>query len=166
MRPLVEAQSLLAQRGVPIELMLAGEPDPENPTSITQSELEAWNREPGITWLGHVEDISDVWAQSHIAALLSRREGLPKSLLEAAAFARAMVATDVPGCREIAVAEQTGLLVPVDDAKAAADAIERLAHDHSLRLRLAGNARALVEQRLSAREIGKQTVAVYQALSC
>jgi glycosyltransferase involved in cell wall biosynthesis len=163
-RPLIEAHRLLRRRGVEIELLLAGEPDPENPTSITQSELEAWDTEPGITWLGHVENIEDVWAQAHISVLLSRREGLPKSLLEAAAFQRAMVATDVPGCREIAIQGETALLVPTDDAGAAADAVARLANDEGQRLAYAAHARRLVVERLSAREIGRQTVAVYEAL--
>ena len=164
-RPLVEAHRLLRRRGIAIELLLAGEPDPENPTSITAEELTAWAREPGITWTGHVENIADVWGKSHIAVLPSRREGLPKSLLEAAAFQRAMVATDAPGCREIAIAGKTGLLVPVDDAQALADAIAKLAQDTEKRLAFAAAARALVEERLSARDIGRQTVKVYDAVA-
>lgn len=164
-RPLVEAHRLLKQRGIEIELMLAGEPDPENPTSITAGELSNWAREPGITWLGHVENIADVWARSHIAVLPSRREGLPKSLLEAAAFQRAMVATDAPGCREIVLHDKTGLLVPIDDANALAAAIADLCSDTAKRLQLAANARALVETQLSARDIGRQTVKVYDAVA-
>ncbi|MDX2204676.1 MAG: glycosyltransferase family 4 protein [Hyphomicrobiaceae bacterium] len=164
-RPLVEAFRLLRRDGLAIELLLAGEPDPENPTSITAAELAAWSAEPGITWAGHVEDIADVWARSHIAVLPSRREGLPKSLLEAAAFARAMVATDAPGCREIVVHGETGLLVPVDDATALAAALRQLARDEPRRLAMARNARRLVEERMSARDIGRQTIAVYDAVA-
>lgn len=164
-RPLVEAHRLLRQRGIAVELLLAGEPDPENPTSVTASELSAWASEPGITWAGHVENIADVWAQCHIAVLPSRREGLPKSLLEAAAFQRALIATDAPGCREIAIPGRTGLLVPVDDAPALAAAIADLAANPARRLAFAVNARALVEERLSARDIGRQTLEVYAAVA-
>ena len=98
------------------ELRIAGTPDPANPASVTQDEAAGWVHEPGVAWAGHVEDISDFWANAHVAALPSRREGLPKSLLEAAACGRPLIATDVPGCREIVRAGETGLLVPVDDA--------------------------------------------------
>ncbi len=96
--------------------------------------------------------------------LASRREGLPKSLLEAAACGRAMVATDAPGCREIAIEGVTALTVPVDDAPALASAMEKLAGDADLRQRFAANARALVESRFSAEAIGKETVALYDSI--
>ena len=119
----------------------------------------------GITWLGHVADISEVWARANFAVLASRREGLPKSLLEAGACGRAMVATDAPGCREIAIAGETALTVPVDDAAALADAMAKLASDAQLRERFGANARALVERKFSAAAIGRETVALYQSLS-
>ena len=100
-RTLIEAHRLLRERGSNVELLIAGTPDPANPASVSAQEAAGWSREPGITWLGHVEDISALWARAHIAVLPSRREGLPKSLLEAAACGRPMIATDVPGCREI-----------------------------------------------------------------
>ena len=89
-------------RGRPIRLLIAGEPDPANPASIPPAEIENWSRRTGIELLGQVDDIREVWKRAHIAVLPSRREGLPKSLLEAAACGRPIVATDVPGCREIA----------------------------------------------------------------
>ena len=106
-RTLINAHRLLRQRGSNVELLIAGTPDPANPTSVSEQEAAAWNREPGITCLGHVEDISALWGRSHIAVLPSRREGLPKSLLEAAACGRPMIATDVPGCREIVLSGES-----------------------------------------------------------
>jgi glycosyltransferase involved in cell wall biosynthesis len=163
-RALIEAHRILRRDGAAVELLLAGEPDPENPTSIPRAELEAWAREPGVTWAGHVADIGDLWARSHIAVLPSRREGLPKSLLEAAACGRPMVATDAPGCREVAIPDRTGLLVPVDDAPALAAALSRLAADKDLRARLGAEARRLAVERFSATAIGAQTVALYRSL--
>lgn len=158
------AYALLRARGKPIELLLAGDCDPENPGSLSAKEMQDWVGQAQFTWLGHVNDISQVWKCAHIAVLPSRREGLPKSLLEAAACGRPMVATDVPGCREIARQGETALLVPVDDAAALAEALERLAEDPDLRRRFGQAARKLVETAFSADEVGRQTVALYEAL--
>ena len=100
-------------------------------------------------------DIREVWARAHFAVLASRREGLPKSLLEAAACGRAMVATDAPGCREIAIEGETALTVPVGDASALAAAMAKLAGDPGLRKRFGANARRLVESKFSAEAIGR-----------
>jgi glycosyltransferase involved in cell wall biosynthesis len=163
-RTLVAAHRLLRRQDLAIELVLAGTPDPENPTSIGRAELEAWGREPGITCAGHVSDIAGLWRQSHIAVLPSRREGLPKSLLEAAAAGRPLVASDAPGCREVAIDGATGLLAPVDDAAGLAAALARLAGDAALRARLGANARRLAVERFSAAAIGRQTAALYCSL--
>ena len=100
-----------------------------------------------------------------IAVLPSRREGLPKSLLEAAACGRPLIATDVPGCREIAITEKTGLLVPVDDPAALAAAMERLARSSQQRIRFGVAARRLVDERFAGDLIGKAIVELYQACS-
>jgi glycosyltransferase involved in cell wall biosynthesis len=161
-RTLIVAHRLLHKRGLSVELLIAGTPDPANPASVTDAEAASWNSEPGTTCLGHVRDIAGLWARAHIAVLPSRREGLPLSLMEAAACQRAMIASDVPGCREIVIHEQTGLLVPVDNAAALADAMERLANAPELRARYAGAARALVVEKFAADIIGAQTVVLYR----
>jgi glycosyltransferase involved in cell wall biosynthesis len=163
-RVLVAAHRLLRARGLPVILLIAGTPDPANPASVSRAEAEAWSREPGISWLGHVDDIATVWARAHIAVLPSRREGLPKSLLEAAACGRPMIATDVPGCREVAIPNETGLLVPPDDAAALAEAIERLAQAPDLRARFGAAARRLAETRFSADAIGRAVTELYLQL--
>jgi glycosyltransferase involved in cell wall biosynthesis len=163
-RTLIEAHRLLRRRGSNVELLIAGTPDPANPASVSEQEAAAWNSEPGITCLGHVEDISALWARAQIAVLPSRREGLPKSLLEAAACGRPMIATDVPGCREVVIPGETGLLVPYDDPPALADAIETLAASQELRARYGAAARRLAVARFSAAAIGGQTVDLYRNL--
>ena len=132
-RALIDAHEILARRGRAIRLLIAGDPDPANPDSIPDEEIAGWKARRGIELLGHVTDIRQVWAAAHIAVLPSRREGLPKSLLEAAACGRPLVATDVPGCRVIARAEINALLAAPDDADGLANAIDRLAHDKELR---------------------------------
>jgi glycosyltransferase involved in cell wall biosynthesis len=100
-----------------------------------------------------------------VAALPSHREGLPGSLMEAAACGRPLIATDAPGCREIVLNEQTGLLVPIEDAAALARAILRLAESGELRARYGAAARQLVVDSLSAKIIGKAIVQLYEDLS-
>jgi glycosyltransferase involved in cell wall biosynthesis len=164
-RTLITAHRLLRAKGSLLSLLLAGKPDSANPSSVSEDEAEDWGREPGITWLGHVEDIATVWARAHIAVLPSRGEGLPKSLLEAAACGRPMIATDVPGCREVAIPDETGLLVPVDDAPALAAAIERLTASPDLRARFGAAARRLAVQRFSADAIAEATADLYKRLA-
>ena len=161
-RTLIAAQGLLRGRVADARLLIAGTPDAANPASVTQAEAESWNNQPGITWLGHVSDIAGFWQRAHVAVLPSRREGMPMSLMEAAACGRAMIASDVPGCRQIVVHEQTGLLFPVDDAAVLADSMERLAGDSQLRARCAAAARQLVVDQFDADIIGRQTVDLYR----
>ena len=161
---LVEAQALLARRGRPVALLIAGEPDPANLASIPQATIEQWKRRPGLSLLGQVDDIGAFWARAHIAVLPSLREGLPMSLLEAAACTRPIVATDVPGCREIARNGVNALLVPPNDAEALAEAIDRLAGDAELRHRFGAAGRRMVEDKFSAVLIGREIVALYQRL--
>jgi glycosyltransferase involved in cell wall biosynthesis len=163
-RTLIQAHLLLRLNGSNVELLIAGTPDPANPASITDAEVKSWATEPGIRWLGYVDDIGALWERAHVAVLPSRREGLPKSLLEAAACGRPMVATDVPGCREIVRHDETGLLVPVDDPAALAAAIQRLISSLELRVRYGAAARRLVVEKFAAEVIGNLTVDLYRRL--
>jgi glycosyltransferase involved in cell wall biosynthesis len=163
-RTLISAHETLLSRGLQIRLLIAGERDPANPASIPLAEIEQWRRMPGVEMLGHVSDIDAVWRQAHIAILPSRREGLPKSLLEAAACGRPIVATDVPGCREIARSGINADLVPPDEPDALADAVARLAKDPDLRRRYGEAGRRMVEDTFSSEMIGRQTVALYDRL--
>jgi len=163
-RTLIAAHEILRRRGETICLRVGGSADPANPASIPAAEIEAWQRLPGVEMLGHVDDIEKFWAAAHIAVLPSRREGLPKSLLEAAACGRPLVATDVPGCRVIARQDVNALLVPPDDPPALADAIQRLAHDRALRQRFAAAGRKMAEEEFSSTRIGHEIVALYERL--
>lgn len=161
---LMEAHRLLQSRGQTLDLLIAGDADPANPASIPEAELAKWRQRERVTFLGHVADIRDVWRRAHIAVLPSRREGLPLSLLEAAACARPLVATDVPGCREIARPDVNALLVPADDSAALADAMARLASDAALRQRFATAGRQMVETEFSSARVGDAIVALYRKL--
>ena len=164
-RALVAAHGILRDQGHDVRLVIAGNPDPANPTSVQPEEVEEWSRRPGITYLGHIADIVSLWRISHFAVLPSHREGLPVSLLEAAACGRPMIATDAPGCREIVLEDQTGLLVPIENPTALAQAILRLANSSELRKRYGQAARQLVVDKLSARIIGDSIVKLYSELA-
>ena len=147
----VAAVRLLRARGLPVELTLAGPTDPDNPGSLSARSLSALAAEPGVTWLGAVADVREVWRRAAIAVLPSTYgEGVPKALLEAAACARPIVASDVPGCRDAVLAgdSESGILVPPGDVGALADALAALAADPPRRAAMGGCGRALVESRL------------------
>ena len=162
---LVEAARLLRAEGRTLRIELAGEPDPGNPASVPEATVRSWVAEGLVDWLGHVDDMPALLAAVDVVVLPSYREGLPKGLIEAAACARALVATDVPGCREVVSHEQDGLLVPVRDGVALARTIARLDDDTALRQRLGAAARRKALDRFDERQVVARTLAVYQELA-
>ncbi len=165
-RTLIAAHDLLSNRGIQVPLLIAGDPDPANPTSIPIEEIESWKSRAGITVMGHVSDITNVWKRAHFGILPSRGgEGLPMSLLEAAACGRALVATDVPGCREIARPGVNALLVPADDPSAIAEAMSRMAHDSDSAANMGRPAARIVEAEYSSEIVGHEVTALYNRLS-
>jgi glycosyltransferase involved in cell wall biosynthesis len=161
----VQAARLLRERGVPVRMQLVGGLDAGNPTSATQADVDAWQQDGCVQALGERSDVAALYAATHIAVLPSYREGLPKSLIEAAACARAVVTTDVPGCRDAIEPGVTGLLVPVRDAPALADSIARLAQDAALRQSMGTAGRALAEREFDIHQVARIHVGLYDALS-
>ncbi len=160
----VNAARLLKQRGLSVEMRLIGSPDPGNPTSVTQQELDQWAAEGAVELLGYRKDIAAQYAAANIICLPSYREGLPKSLVEAAACGRAVVTTDVPGCRDAITPDVTGLLVPVKDAVALADAIQALIEDPELRNKMGLAGRVLAVEAFAIEKIVEQHMDIYQEL--
>lgn len=159
----VEAARILRDRGEVVRFQLVGAPDPANPRSVPETTLKQWSEEEGVDWQGRREDIDMVWRTAHLAVMPTYYpEGLPKSLLEAAASGRALIASDVPGCRDIVRHGETGLLVPAQDPVALADALELLAQNTKLRRRLGKAARAAVEDRFADTIVAEQTAVVYR----
>ncbi|MBF0176873.1 MAG: glycosyltransferase family 4 protein [Magnetococcales bacterium] len=144
--------------------LLVGSPDPHNPSTVPEAELRAWHAAGTVEWLGEREDIPDLLANTHVAVLPSYREGFPKSLLEAAACGRAIVAADVPGCRHVVQDGVNGLLIPRADAAALAIAIERLGLDGELRRRMGRSGRQRVEEHFAQKIIVQQTLALYATM--
>ncbi len=164
-REFVEAARLSAARGEALRWRLAGSLDPENPASVTAGELEAWRAEGAIEYVGECADVAGFYAQAHIVTLPSYREGLPKSLIEAAACGRPVVTTDVPGCRDAIEPGISGVLVPSRDARALADAVSALAGDEDLRARMGAAGRALAERDFGLDRIVRAHLDVYRDLT-
>ena len=139
---LMQACDRLTRRGVSLRLELYGDTDRQNPEAISGETLAAWCAKHNARWLGHVADIGAVWRRADIFVLPARnREGMPRALLEAAASARPLVVTDVPGCRHFVRDGVEGLVVPPENAETLAAALERLARDPELRRRMGEAAR-------------------------
>jgi len=146
----VEATRRARLLGAPVELDIFGAPDPSNPGSIPEAELRQWSLQPNIAWRGTANDVARVWREHHAAIFLSYyREGLPKTLVEAAACGRPIIASDVVGCREVVRDGVEGLLVPPGDVDAAARAIVKLASDAALRAQLGAAANRRFLKRLT-----------------
>ena len=160
----VEAVRRARAQGAPVELHLYGAPDPSNRRSYSEDELRRWAAEPGIAWHGATEDVARVWRENHVAMLLSYREGLPKALVEAAAAGRPIIAADVTGCREVVRDGIEGLLVPRNDADAAARALVRLAGDAALRARLGAAANARFRERFTEEAVMRTMTEFYAEL--
>lgn len=160
----VEAARLLRARGVDAVFRLVGGTDAGNPTSIDPATLLGWQREGIVEWLGLRTDIPDLLAASHIACLPSYREGLPKSLVEAASAGLPIVTTDVPGCRQVVRDGIEGLLVPARDHAALADALESLIGDPLLRARMGAAARARAVEKFSLGRVNAETLELYQSI--
>jgi glycosyltransferase involved in cell wall biosynthesis len=160
----VEAARTIKAKGLAANLVLVGAPDVRNPGAISEAQLREWDAEGVVRWLGHRTDIPEVLAACHIVCLPSYREGLPKSLLEAMAAGRPIVATDVPGCREAVRDGDNGLLVPSRDSGALARALETLIREPELRRRLGARGRERAETEFASDVVNEATLALYREM--
>jgi glycosyltransferase involved in cell wall biosynthesis/peptidoglycan/xylan/chitin deacetylase (PgdA/CDA1 family) len=161
-REFVAAARTLRAKGVPGRFVLVGSRDPQNPNSLSSEELAAIVAAGEVEWLGQRSDIAELYARADIAVLPSYREGLPKSLLEAAAAGLPIVATDTSGCREVVDPGRNGLLVPVGDSAALAEALERLLRDADLRARWGAASRQRAEREFHEQVVFKGFLQVYE----
>lgn len=157
----VAAASILRSRGVVARFWLAGSVDQENITSIPERKLDEWHRSGLVEVLGFQRDVESLFAQSNIIVLPSYREGLPKILIEAAACARPVVTTDVPGCRDSIVPNKTGLLVKAKDAEELANAIQVLVDNPEKRKSMGRAGRAWAESEFSIEKVVDAHLEIY-----
>ena len=160
----VAAAAALKAKGSPARFVLVGDTDEGNPSCVPPHRLEGWRKRGEVEWWGRRQDMPEIFAGCHIICLPSYREGLPKVLIEAAACGRALVSTDVPGCREIVHHGRNGLLVPPRDIGALADALEILIRDGDLRRRMGAASRVLFESGFSLQSVVDETMDLYSHL--
>ena len=159
----VEAAKILHQRGLKVRFVLVGMTD-DNPSSISLKRLNQWHSEGVINYLGFVSDMSKIYNDSNLICLPSHREGLPKTIVEAGAYKRASVVTNVVGCREIILDGFNGLLAEPLNPADLADKIAFLIKDDAERFRMANNAYDLVCRKYSFKALYTQMVEVYKDL--
>jgi len=159
---LLEAAGTVRAQAAQVEFWIAGTPDHGNPASVPKYQIDKWRTKDLATFLGHVDHMPDLYASVDIVVLPSYREGLPRSLIEAAASARAIITTDVPGCRDVVAHNKTGLLVPAKESTQLALALLKLSRNRLGRTELGASARAHAESQFSVQKISEATLCSYR----
>lgn len=160
----VAAAALHRASGLPTRWVLAGRIDRGNPSAIPEDQLREWESAGTVEWWGHQDDMPRTLAAAHVVVLPSYREGLPTVLLEACACARPVVASDVPGCREVVRPGENGFLVPARDAAALASAVRTLVEDRALRRSMGLRGREIVEREFSVDRVSDEMTTLFRGL--
>jgi glycosyltransferase involved in cell wall biosynthesis len=164
-RHFVEAARRLKSAGVSARFALVGEPDPDNPASVSDEQLQTWAQQGVVEHWGRRDDMPEVFAQADLVCLPTYYpEGVPKVLIEAAASGVAIVTTAIPGCMDIVKHEENGLLVPAGDVEALTSAIRRLLEDPDERKRMGATGRRMAEKDFDVRTVCDATFDIYQDL--
>ncbi len=164
-REFVEAAQILKQQGVSARFALVGDTRASNPRAVPRATLEEWDRNKIVEWWGFRTDMNQVLAEAQVVCLPSTYgEGVPKILLEAAAAGRAIITTDIAGCRESLVEGVSGLLVRPGDVRGLVDAMRKLVGDRDLAMRMGREGRKLAEERFDVRQTVAATLEVYGEL--
>ena len=162
-RTFVDAARLVTDRGFDIRFAMVGAADNKNPEGVPQERLQAWNDAGEVEWWGFQSDMLDVFARSTIVCLPSYyREGVPKVLIEAASCGRAIISTEMPGCRDIVLHNKNGILVQPREPEKLADAIIHLAENPALRKEMGERGRQRVIKHFSLDRVIAETLATYQ----
>lgn len=158
------AAKLIRERGLDVEFCLAGEVDHANRAAMPTTEFDFLVGQGHVSYLGYLESTYDLIGSANIVVLPSYREGFPLALIEAAATGRAIVTTDVPGCRDSVGFGEIGVLIAPRDPVALADSILGLVNDQDRRLALGKSARAYAEKNFSVSYVIDKHVHIYQRL--
>ncbi len=160
---LVEAARILRVENYPVRIVLVGRSEENQPTSITEEELHTWIDQGIVEWWGWFNNMETIYPRVHIVCLPTYyMEGIPKSLIEAAASGRPIITTDVPGCRQITKHGENGLLVPPRDPEALAKAIKQLGDDPDLRAKMGKRSREIAVQNYSIDKVVNGYLSFYK----
>ena len=161
---LIRACLLLEQDNIPIKLYIAGKLDEGNRSSLNKEEIDVLKKLKNVFLMGHVEDIRNLYRKIDIVVLPSWREGLSKALLEAAAMEKAIITTNVPGCKEIVKHMETGLLVNVNNPLQIKESIIKIYNNPDLLKKFGEAARLRVKKKFEVKKINKMTIREYENL--
>jgi len=158
----VDAARLVRKAYANSAFWLLGRRDERNPSVVAKEDLERWQSEGIVEWLGEVEDVRPIVAKADVVVLPSfYREGVPRSLLEAAAMEKAVITTDAVGCREAVEHGRTGLLVPIKDATALANAMKKMLENPDMRSRMGREGRRRVKEQFDEKIVLEKILEVY-----
>ena len=160
----ISAVKKLKMKNIEANFLLAGDIDPQNPSSINISYLKKWNKEKTITWLGWVEDVKELLRKTDILCLPSYREGLPKALLEGAAMGIPIVTTNAVGCRDVVQNGLNGFLVPIKDDEKLSEALEKLIINKQLRKKMGDASLKVIKDKFESSIIISQTLKIYEEM--
>lgn len=160
-REFVEASTEVRRRVPGTVFVLVGEVDEESPSGIPRRVLDGWHREGRIVYLGRRGDIPELMAAATTLVLPTYREGMPQVLLEGAAMAKPLVASDVPGCREVITPGVNGFLVPARNVPELSAAIRTILEDAQLQRAFGTASRALSTTRFDRRHAVAEALEVY-----
>lgn len=165
-REFAQAARLLKDQGRDVHFLLAGQPDPGNPGSVTEAEVRRWHDDRVLHWCGHVDDMPSLLSSVDVMVLPSYyREGVPKSLIEGAACGLALVTTGLPGCREVVTEDGVdGLRIEPRDPGSLGSALARLDDDRALLRQLGERARLRALEHFDERMVIQKTMDVYGEL--
>jgi len=158
----VDAARMVRQEYRDSEFLLLGRRDERNPSVVAKEELEAWESEGVVKWLGEAEDVRSILAEADVVVLPSYREGLPRSLLEASAMGKPVITTDAVGCRDAVEHGRTGLMVPVKDPASLAEAMKEMIKSPEMRSRMGREGRRKVEREFDERIVLRKILEVYE----
>lgn len=159
----ISAAEKVKQQYPDTRFLLAGEPDLENPESITRNILQDWHAQGVVEWLGHQSDIKSIYDVAHVAVLPSYREGMPKALLEAMACGLPIITTDTRGCRDLFC--NNGYLVPVKNIEALASVMTDFINTPQLHAGMAANSLQAVKQIYEVQKINQKIFEIYSSVS-
>ena len=161
----ISAAKIIKKRGLLVKFILAGDIDPDNPTSITDKELEDIRYNGNVEVVGYKKDIANLYSKCHIICLPSYfGEGLPKSLIEAAAAGRAIITTNHPGCRDAIIPNKTGLKVPIKNPQKLARAMQKLILNLKLTKNMGLEGRKLAEKKFPIEKVVLLHLEIYKNL--
>ncbi len=161
---LFETCLILWKEGYPFQLNIAGEIDLENKSTLTQKEINDISMNKNINFYGKVTDMKSIYSKTDIVVLPSWREGLSKSLIEAASMGLPIIATDVPGCKEIIENKKSGILIPLKNKFLLKKAIKKLIQNPKLGINYGIKAREIVKNKFEVSHINKKILELYKQI--